>query len=459
MSTTWADSPIATMIERLERRRTEVQACAESLLCERRAQGVEELDGPDSLRFRAMIADLHQLDDRIAEQRAELARMGELPPGLARAAQVPPLETRSASMSTTRTINPSTVYRSGSRASYFRDLARIATNSDETNESRARLAEYIEAEQRDLSRVDGSGGYAVPPAWLMSQYIGLPRAGRAFANIVQRQPLPGGTDSINIPKVLTGTATGIQTADNTSVVQVDLTDTFINAPVRTIAGQQSLALQLIDQSPIAFDEVIFNDLTADHDQKLDLQVISGSGLSGQVLGVLNTPGIGSVACTSLDIKGVYSAISNAIQTVHTKRFASPDAIVMHPRRWGWLLSLLDLQNRPLFCPSEQAPQNAAGLLSAVAPESVVGRVAGLPVVTDANLPTNLGAGANEDPILVVRASDLVLWESGVRARALPETKAQSLTVILQVYSYIAFSAARYPESIVQITGLTAPTWS
>jgi hypothetical protein len=41
---------------------------------------------------------------------------------------------------------------------------------------------------------------------------------------------------------------------------------------------------------------------------------------------------------------------------------------------------------------------------------------------------------------------------------LPETKAQNLTVILQVYRYLAFSAARYPQSIVQITGLTAPTF-
>lgn len=172
------------------------------------------------------------------------------------------------------------IYRPGG-TSYLRDLARIAVNADDTNESRRRLSEHAaELESRDLSRVDGSGGYAVPPAWLMDQYIGLPRAGRAFANLCQRQPLPGGTDSINIPKVLRGTSTAVQAADNQPVVQTDLTDTSINAPVRTIAGQQSVALQLIDQSPIAFDEVIFNDLTADHDRELDRQVISGTGITG-----------------------------------------------------------------------------------------------------------------------------------------------------------------------------------
>jgi hypothetical protein len=55
-------------------------------------------------------------------------------------------------------------------------------------------------------------------------------------------------------------------------------------------------------------------------------------------------------------------------------------------------------------------------------------------------------------------SDIVLWESGIRARVLPETKAQNLTVLLQIYSYLAFSAARYPQSVIEITGLTAPTF-
>ena len=83
---------------------------------------------------------------------------------------------------------------------------------------------------------------------------------------------------------------------------------------------------------------------------------------------------------------------------------------------------------------------------------------GLPVVTDPNIPTNLGTSSNEDVIFVMRASDLVLWEDGIRARVLPETEATTLTVLIQIYSYLAFTAARYPASVVEITGLAAPTW-
>ena len=135
-------------------------------------------------------------------------------------------------------MNDSITYRRSGGPSYLRDMVRVGAGIDDTSESRNRLAMHAEQvahhpdylELRDLSRVDGSGGYAVPPVWLMSQYIELARPGRAIANLVQRQPLPGGTDSINIPKVLTGTAVGVQTADNTPVTHVDLTDTFINAP-------------------------------------------------------------------------------------------------------------------------------------------------------------------------------------------------------------------------------------
>jgi len=132
-------------------------------------------------------------------------------------------------------------------------------------------------------------------------------------------------------------------------------------------------------------------------------------------------------------------------------------IVMHPRRWGWFLSLLDGQQRPLVLPNGNMPFNAAGILTDVDSQQVVGNIHGLPVVTDPNIATTSGAGT-EDIIYVMRSSDLILWESGIRARVLPETRAVNLTVLLQVYNYLAFTAARYPQSVVTITGLTAPTF-
>lgn len=359
----------------------------------------------------------------------------------------------------------------GQRHSWLRDLIKTSINDDPGGECRRRLAEhadqvrnhpvYNQPEYRDLSRLDGEGGYATPPAWLVDQYVELARAGRPFANLCQRQTLPGGTDSINIPKLLTGTTVGIQEADNTAISETDLTDTFISAPIRTIAGQQGISLQLLDQSPIAFEDVVARDLVAAHAAAIDTQVMSGTGTNGQVLGVDYTPGITNIEVSSLTIQGIYSAIANAIQKIHTTRFLPPEVIVMHPRRFGWLTSLLDGQDRPLVLPYANGPWNAAGLLGDVASQQVVGQIQGLPIVTSANVTTTAGSGTptgDEDVIYVMRASDLLLWESGLRCRILPEVRANTLSVLVQVYGYAAFSAARMPQSVVTISGLTAPVW-
>ncbi|MGO9157275.1 phage major capsid protein [Mycobacterium sp.] len=458
-----AGTPTHDSLRKLEQRRESIRSTCEELLMGCRAANREMNEG-EQHRYRHAMTDLRGLGEQIAEYRADLER-SVMPAHLARLSLNP--QTAARNPMNNHADARDLVYRRGDqRQSWCRDLIRLSMNLDSDGESRARLTSHAQQvvdhpafeEHRDLSRVDGSGGYAVPPAWLMNQYIELARPGRAFANLVQRQPLPSGTDSINIPKVLTGTATAVQTADNTPVTDVDLTDTFINAAVRTISGQQGVAIQLLDQSPIAFDDLVFRDLIADYATQLDKQCLYGSGTNGQVLGVNNTPNIGTIAVSTVDIQGVYSAIANAIQTVHTTRFQPPEVVVMHPRRWGWFLSLLDANQRPLFLPDANRPWNAAGILEEVASQQVVGSIQGLPVVTDPNIETNLGTGGDEDPVYVLRASDVVLWESGIRARVLPETKAQNLTVLLQLYGYLAFSAARYPASIVEISGLTEPTW-
>lgn len=462
---------LATLIKRrgqIHEERARAQQKGEAVLLLAREQGREKLQPEEDNEFRKYMdemrnlgAEIVGLDERIEEIRSEVERSGQINASLSRIRRAE---------GTISKVREQAIYQKGDpRRSYMQDMIKVALNVDDTGESRDRLMRHAQdvatlpeyTEYRDISRVDGQGGYAVPPAWLMNQYVELARAGRAFANLVQRQPLPGGTDSINIPKLLTGTAVGIQGTDNSSITDVDLTDTFINAPVRTIAGQQGVAIQLIDQSPIAFDDVVFRDLVAAHAAATDKQVLDGTGTNGQVLGVDYTAGISTVAASAVTIQGVYSAIANAIQLVHTERFLPPEVIVMHPRRWGWFLSLLDNQDRPLFLPAANGLWNAAGVLEDVASQQVVGQMHGLPVVTDPNITTSAGSETptgTEDIIYVLRASDLVLWESGIRARVLPETKAQNLTVLLQIYNYLAFTAGRYPQSIVTVTGLTPPTF-
>jgi HK97 family phage major capsid protein len=449
-------------IQQLKTARDRAVAAAEQICHTAQNAGRTDLTEYEQRTFDDRLETVKTLSTRIQAAEEDEHR-GQLPAHLRHLSHAA-TDPRRPTVSTHVLSEPEPVYARTSRNSFALDLVRASTAGlDIGGEARRRLQEHGEYmaeryEMRDISRVDGSGGYAVPPAWLVDQYIELARAGRAFANTCTRMPLPGGTDSINIPKVLTGTTVGIQTADNTTVSETNLTDTFINAPVRTIAGQQGVSIQLLDQSPIQFDQVIFSDLVRAHAGLLDQQVIYGSGSSGQVLGVTNTPGITSVAVASLDITGFFKAVANALQLINTTRFLPAEVVVMAPRRWSWLISLLDLQNRPLVVPTAGGPFNAAGILQDVDSQQVVGHVLGLPVITDPNLSTTQGSGSNEDWVYVMRSTDILLWESGLRSRVLPETRAANLTVLLQVFSYIAASAARYPQSVVQLTGLTPPSF-
>lgn len=354
------------------------------------------------------------------------------------------------------TSQPSQYSREG-RNSYFGDLVKCEVHKD--SEAGERLSSHGK-EMRDLSRTDGAGGEFVPPLWLQEEWIALQRAGRVTADLVGSLPLPAGTNSINIPKVSTGTAAAIQTADNAAVSEADAVTTSISVPVHTIAGQQDISLQAVEQSMPGLDQVMAQDLAADYAAKLDAQVINGSGASGQATGILNTSSILSVTYTdaSPSVPELYPKFADGIQQIHAGRYMSPTAIVMHPRRWGFLEAAVDSSNRPLVTP--YAPFNAAGVKTTVAAEGAVGSIQGLPVYLDPNIPVNLGGSTNEDRIIICRYQDYKLWESQVRTRVLSEVLSGNLTVRVQVYGYLAFTAARYPSStaVISGTGLATPTF-
>lgn len=327
-------------------------------------------------------------------------------------------------------------------------------------EERLRDTESVFEKRVNPNRTDGQGGYFVPPLWLIDEYIDLPRFGRAFASSVRGMTLPAGTDSINVPKVATGTLTGVQTADAAAVVSQDMTDTFVTAPVRTIAGQQDVAIQLLDQSPASFDEIVFADLLADYNQKLDLQCLNGSGAAGQMLGVLNVGGINAITYTDAapTLPLMYPSLMKALSQVAKNRKMMPTAVFMTPSRWFWATAQLDSQNRPLILPETNNPFNPAALQTGGDVEGPVGRLLNFPILADGNIPGNLGAGVNEERIIATRTSDLYLWEGSMRTRVLQEVLSGTLQVRFQIFNYTAFMPNRRPETISAIsgTGVIAP---
>ncbi|MDT9689392.1 phage major capsid protein [Streptomyces sp. P9(2023)] len=394
--------------------------------------------------FRTRIADLEedeQREQRAAQVLAEHRQAGE------RRERV------------TVTSEPET-YRKGGEQSYFRDLFRAQVNGNRESVERLARNDREVMEKRALTTTDGSVGEFVPPLWMINDYVALARAGRVAADRVAHQALPGGTDSINLPKIASGTAVAEQATQNTAVQNTDATSTSVTATVATIAGQQVISQQSLDQSPINLDSILLADLAADYAVKLDTFVLNNNAANKR--GLLNVTGINAVTYTDATptTAELYPKVADGIQQIHTGRFMPPDAILMHPRRWAWFTAAVDTAGRPLVTPVANMPQNVLAQMGDVVSEGFVGTLQGLPVYVDPNIPINLGAGTNEDRIIILRASDVILFEGTPRAESFRETKADQLSVLLRFYNYAALHSERYPKSISVIagTGLITPTF-
>lgn len=355
-------------------------------------------------------------------------------------------------------------------------------------------------ERRATNRTDGTGGYLVPPVWMIDELIPYLRAGRDFADLWHNFPLPAGTDSINIPRITIGAATGPQVADGSSVPGRDMTDNFVNGRVQTIAGQQDAALQLLDQSPLAYDELIFGDLAADYNSQLSGQCFVGSNSAGQLAGVWpggvisNANGIyipntnNTAAQTWVNGGGATFSVTNSVfqgggqmlSLINRTRLRPPTHHVWHPWVWYYLLTQVDQQGRPLVVPG--TPNNTGYNQAAIDTDGPVamgpvGFYQGLPVILDPNMPITFPASGGTNPsmstvsagqfapaagsgvftpLLVGAWQDLWLFEGEMRTRALTEVLSGNLQVRFQLYAYVATIPNRFQAYSAVQTG-SGPT--
>lgn len=430
--------------------REDVQKRMDALLATVSEEQRSSLTADEDAAFEALKVERDALDSRIAELRKEQEAR--------KAAQ----ELRASLAASTSTVTvgaePET-YRKGGTNSYFRDLFRGTVLGDVEAQSRLRRNDSEVRTSNGINATDGSGGEFVPPLWAVADYVAFARPQRVLANEVVGMPLPSGTDTISLPKVSTGTVTAEQSTQNSSLNNSDAVTTSVSASVATLGGIQVLSVQLLEQSPVNMDEVILQDLASDLAQRIDAFCISNNA-TGKY-GVLNVSGIQTSTYTSASptAYGLYSKVADAIQKVHTNRYANASKIFMHPRRWAFLLAAVDGQNRPLVTPSAGA-FNTLGIQEGVVSAGYAGQFLGLRVYLDANIPTNLGSGTNEDRVIVVKHDDIRLYESAPKAEVFRETKADQGSVLVRLYEYVALHSARYPASIAVVsgTGLATPSF-
>lgn len=325
------------------------------------------------------------------------------------------------------------------------ELAERARSASDYTERAA-----LDKQARAIGQAATAGGEFIPPLWLNDQYAPLLRARRAFADQCHSQPLPDGTNSINFPKISSGHSVAVQT-DGGAVSNTDPVTTSVTAQVQTLAGRSIASYQLVDLAQPGIDEVIYQDILAEYWRQLDVALISGNVTNAK--GFLNVSGINTVTYTDATPTGpeMYSPVFQAKAQIEKGAFAPVNFSLWHPSTWDWYLSQLDPQSRPLALSMDFAAFNAMARFNSEA-EGLAGNFAGIPVVVDANVPVNLGAGTNESRIGLFNRETLYLWEGVPRFKVADQTNIGNLQYQFVLYGYYAVAFGRQPKMISTIGG-------
>lgn len=313
------------------------------------------------------------------------------------------------------------------------------------------------------ARAAASSAFAglVVPAYLTDLVAPAVASMRPTANICRKWELPATGMTVNISRVTTATSAALQT-ENSGASETNIDDTLLSPAVLTAAGQQTLSLQAI-QRGIGTEAVVVQDLVRRVHTNLNSTLINQAttGLDA-IAGVSVTYTDASPTAAEL-----YPKLFDLIQQVQSAVYMGVSHFVMHPRRWNWLASQVGT-SWPFLQVNGAGPQtagsfNGSGAYNTAADGvTIAGTLAGVPVILDASIATNLGAGTNEDRIYGVTSDEAHLWEDPnapmfIRAE---QPAAASLGVLFVVYSYFAYTFGRYPSAMGKIsgTGLVTPTF-
>jgi HK97 family phage major capsid protein len=417
----------------------------------RAADEDRDISDVEAANVQALAKEIEKLDERIAQvtdietRKAEAAEM-------ARKVEGDKTETRT--VGGWKVTREERTYSPNGENSFIRDAFASQVIGD--YDARERIARHIQEEKiekRDVGTAQFAG--LVVPQFLTDLAAPLARAGRPVADVARKHALPANGMTLSISRVTTGSEVAIQT-EGSAVQETNMDDTKLDIDVKTIAGQQNVSRQALERGT-GIDSLVMADLVAAYNTKLDAELIDeikvGNGNS-----VTFTDGSPTVA-------ELYPKLLDAVQKIQTSYYGGPNVIIMHPRRLAWILAAVDNTGRPLALPTLNGPFNALGVGNGSVQYGNSGyTIAGLPVITDANVPTNLDAGGTAyDPIYVGNTQELHLWEQAGGSPFMlrfEDVKSAELEVKMVVYAYNAWTVRRYPKAWAEIigTGLAAPTF-
>jgi len=351
--------------------------------------------------------------------------------------------------------------------SFLNDVAsRVAGHVAGASE---RLERHMAEERVDRpgfeTRAAGTSAFAglVVPQYLTDLVAPAVAAMRPTANIARKWELPASGMTVNISRITTATSAALQASENSAVSETNIDDTLLSPTVQTAAGQQTISLQALNRGT-GTEAVVVGDLVR------RVHTVLNSTLINQATNGLDAITLGTtIAYTDATPTApeLYPKLFALVSQVQSAVYMGISHFVMHPRRWNWLASQVGT-SWPFLQVANSGPQTGGSYSGSGAYNNtadgvtIAGYLAGVPVILDASIATNFGAGTNEDRIYGITADEAHLWEDPnaplfIRAE---QPAAATLGVLFVVYSYFAYTFGRYPAAHASIsgTGLVTPTF-
>ena len=352
-----------------------------------------------------------------------------------------------------RTYNPGEDPRG---LSFFTDLSRAHLGDWE---AQARLSQHMKEEriERGADAVktravtgEGSPGTVIPQ-YLVDMFAPKSRPGRKFADQCRPHPLPESGLTVYIPRQTAQASVGIQAAELDAVTESDYDDELIPVKVRTASGSQTISRQFAERG-LGGEDIVVEDLLRAYDTNLDSQLINAT--TWGLLAVSAANAYTDATPTGQELYSKILGASAAVEGVLQDLDEDDVFTLMRGSRWKWLQNQFT-STWPLIGQPGIAPQNLGASDGSPYSKGVRGHLPnGGDIVTDNNLPSNLGTGTNEDPLVIVARQEAHLWEDPkaplfIRAE---QSQVKKLAIDLVVYGYFAACFDRVPGVHQKITG-------
>lgn len=473
-------------IERNSERELNLREDARAILDTAKASGRDYLTRDEDSRWNGIMRDIEQCraaGKRLAMRAPEIDRAmaeDELADEGLRNATVPaslPKRNRTASVSVIRnerTYNPGVDAECGASnnlgGAFLLDVGRAAMGDYSAQE---RLQRHQREEMTDrpwlaqrASSTSGNYSGLVVPAYVTQDAAPAVAAARPLADVMNGRELPPNGMSVNISRITTPSAAGIQTTENTNVTSQAMDDTLLTLNVETAAGTLTVSRQAVERGT-GIEEIVMSDLLARVAVSLEQQLISEASVGLAALSTSQTYTNATVDTTAVPtfLKQLPQA-QNTLD-INLLAYSRPGVVVMHPRRFNWLTAASS-SSWPMLT-GVSTPTQAYGLqlTNDYGPAVRAVMSNGMKIVVDANVTTaglaTALTGGTQDHVYAIVAEQAYLYEPPERIVMIraEQPAAASLGILYVAYEYFAYTFGRYSGQAVLIngTGLATPSFA